>query len=90
MKNAVECEKNKAIDKLKNLFEKVYGEGIFVSRFSKLKNNELIERAKQLRDGVPFATPVFDGAKELDINQFFDLHQVIQVVRKSFNRRKNR
>ena len=70
--NAVECEKNpKAIDKLKNLFEKVYGEGIFVSRFSKLKNNELIERAKKLRDGVPFATPVFDGAKEFDINQFF-------------------
>ena len=48
--NAVECEKNpKAIDKLKNLFEKVYGEGIFVSRFSKLKNNELIERAKTKR-----------------------------------------
>ena len=70
--NAVECEKNpKAIDKLKNLFEKVYGEGIFVSRFSKLKNNELIERAKKLRDGVPFDTPVFDGAKEFDINQFF-------------------
>ena len=43
----------------------------FVSRFSKLKNNELIERAKKLRDGVPFATPVFDGAKEFDINQFF-------------------
>ena len=34
--------------------------------------NELIERARKLQDGVPFATPVFDGAKEFDINQFFN------------------
>ena len=27
----------------------------------------------QLKTGVPFATPVFDGAKELDINNYFTL-----------------
>ena len=27
----------------------------------------------QLKSGVPFATPVFDGAKELDINNYFTL-----------------
>ena len=71
---ALESEKNpKAIDELKNMFEKVYGKQIYDDRFSKLKNNELILRAKQLKEGVPFATPVFDGAKELDINQFFRL-----------------
>ena len=26
-----------------------------------------------MKDGVPFATPVFDGAKELDINNFFEI-----------------
>ena len=72
VEKALESEKNpKAIDELKNMFEKVYGKQIYDDRFSKLKNNELILRAKQLKEGVPFATPVFDGAKELDINQFF-------------------
>ena len=74
VEKALESEKNpKAIDELKNMFEKVYGKQIYDDRFSKLKNNELILRAKQLKEGVPFATPVFDGAKELDINQFFRL-----------------
>ena len=74
LEKANECEKNhKSIEDLKNLFEKVYGKEIFNERFLKLKNNELIERARKLQDGVPFATPVFDGAKELDINQFFNL-----------------
>ena len=74
LEKAIECEKKpKSIEDLKTLFEKVYGKEIFNERFSKLKNNELIERAKKLRHGVPFATPVFDGAKELDINEFFNL-----------------
>ena len=34
----------------------------FLMKGLKLKNNELIERARKLQDGVPFATPVFDGA----------------------------
>ena len=50
---------------------KVYGDKIYKERFDKLKADELIKRAINLKDGVPFATPVFDGAKELDINNFF-------------------
>ena len=74
LEKAFECEKNsKLIDDLKDLFKNVYGKEIFDERFSKLKSSELIERAKKLKDGVPFATPVFDGAKELDINHFFNL-----------------
>ncbi len=59
--------------KLKKLFKDVYGDDIFNDRFSKLSDSEIIERALQLRTGVPFATPVFDGAKELDINSYFSL-----------------
>jgi len=61
------------ISSLRDLFLKVYGKEIFAQRFDKLKNEELINRAIQLKDGVPFATPVFDGAKELDINNFFEI-----------------
>ena len=35
-----------------------------------LKDAEVVELAHNLRRGVPFATPVFDGAKEEDINRW--------------------
>ena len=64
MKQQLTLKNNKtSIDDLKNLFKKVYGDKIFKERFDKLKADELIKRAINLRDGVPFATPVFDGAK---------------------------
>ena len=66
VENAIESEKNpRAIENLKSLFEKVYGKEIYNSRFSKLKNNEIIERAKKLRDGVPFATQFLMVQKSL-------------------------
>ena len=61
------------IIKIKNLFKSVYGDKIFNDRISKLSDSEIIQRATQLKSGVPFATPVFDGAKELDINKYFTL-----------------
>ena len=56
------------ISEIKNLFQTVYGNELFKKRFEPLKDDELIQRAVNLRHGVPFATPVFDGAKEIDIN----------------------
>ena len=38
-----------------------------------LKEEELIELGSNLRHGVPIATPVFDGAKEGDIEKMLDL-----------------
>ena len=61
------------ISEIRNLFKTVYGNELFKKRFETLKDNELIQRAVNLRHGVPFATPVFDGAKEIDINSFFEL-----------------
>ena len=71
---ALEANQDKSnIAKIKNLFKNVYGEKIFNERISKLNDGEIIQRAIQLKTGVPFATPVFDGAKELDINNYFSL-----------------
>ena len=71
---SLECKTNKSrINDLKNLFKNVYGEKLHKERFSNLKDSELIQRGLNLKEGVPFATPVFDGAKELDINSFFNL-----------------
>ncbi|HQQ35188.1 MAG TPA: DNA-directed RNA polymerase subunit beta [Rugosibacter sp.] len=38
-----------------------------------LSDDEVVELAQNLERGVPFATPVFDGAKETDIKAMLDL-----------------
>ncbi len=40
---------------------------------SSLKENEIIELASNLRNGVPMATPVFDGAKESEVKSMLEL-----------------
>ena len=49
---------------------KVYGEEETIKA---LKEEELVELGNNLRHGVPIATPVFDGAKEADIEKMLDL-----------------
>jgi len=50
---------------IKDALTIAYGEGAEMPR----KNDELIELAGNLRNGMPIATPVFDGAREPDIVQ---------------------
>jgi DNA-directed RNA polymerase subunit beta len=38
-----------------------------------LTDAEILDLADNLRKGVPFATPVFDGAKETEIKHMLDL-----------------
>jgi DNA-directed RNA polymerase subunit beta len=45
-----------------------YGEDEFEGKVMKLDDVQCVEMANNLRPGVPFATPVFDGAREEDIN----------------------
>jgi DNA-directed RNA polymerase subunit beta len=58
------------LDRLKETIEKVYGKADGVS---KLTNEELVALGEQLRVGVPVASPVFDGARETDINEMLQL-----------------
>ncbi len=51
------------LDKLK----RIYGDEQFEADVSDLDDAELLEMAGNLRNGVPMATPVFDGAREDDI-----------------------
>ncbi|EPX83400.1 DNA-directed RNA polymerase subunit beta [Rubellimicrobium thermophilum DSM 16684] len=45
-----------------------YGEEAYQEAFAAMEEGELIERAEMVTRGVPIATPVFDGAKEADVN----------------------
>src|SRR5262249_22326407 len=60
----------KDLKPLKETLKKVYGEEETIKA---LKEEELVELGANLRHGVPIATPVFDGAKEADIEKMLDL-----------------
>ncbi len=55
---------------LKDMLRKVYGED---ETIKSLDDAQLVELGGNLRHGVPIATPVFDGAKEADIEKMLDL-----------------
>jgi DNA-directed RNA polymerase subunit beta len=55
---------------LKTTLKEVYGDD---ETIKSLNDNELIELGRNLSHGVPIATPVFDGAKEADIEQMLEL-----------------
>jgi DNA-directed RNA polymerase subunit beta len=54
--------------KVKDALKYAYGEETYSDAFSNMDDQRLIESAATVRKGVPIATPVFDGAKESDIN----------------------
>ncbi|MDO5648821.1 DNA-directed RNA polymerase subunit beta [Paracoccus sp. (in: a-proteobacteria)] len=45
-----------------------YGDDMYAETFDGMDDDTLVEHANTVRAGVPIATPVFDGAKEADVN----------------------
>jgi len=69
--NAVDLYHGKRDPKpLKELLRKIYGDD---ETIKSLDEKGLIELGSNLRHGVPISTPVFDGAKEADIEHMLDL-----------------
>ena len=46
-----------------------YGEETYNASLGKFSENDFLESAENVVNGVPIATPVFDGAKESDVNE---------------------
>lgn len=63
-----EYRRGSKTDNLKRKLKEVYGDKIYKADVSDLKDGEMVELCENLRNGVPIATPVFDGASENDIN----------------------
>jgi len=58
---------------IRSLFERVYNDSGRAERLDELSDAEVLAMAANLRQGVPFATPVFDGATEDEIRAMLDL-----------------
>ena len=63
----------KEIDKVREKLKEIYGKDYYDQVITKLSNKEIAELVQNLSNGVPIATPVFDGARTDDITQMLDL-----------------
>jgi DNA-directed RNA polymerase subunit beta len=52
---------------LRNKLKEIYGPEVFKSDIRPMEDKELQELGQNLGDGIPIATPVFDGARSEDI-----------------------
>ena len=68
-----EVVQNGNLSKLRDLLQTVYGDSVVESDIKSFSDEEVIELCSNLRKGVPMATPVFDGAREPDINQMLEM-----------------
>ena len=64
------AELRKFLDEIYNHDSKLHGERVDLKQFS---DAELLTLAQNLTDGVPMATPVFDGAAEAEIKKMLEL-----------------
>ena len=58
---------------LKAHLKDIYGEKQYEKEIAVLSDDEVVELAGNLKAGVPFATPVFDGAVEKDIVHMLEM-----------------
>ena len=73
--NQKKYEKN---EKLSNFLKQIYGKEIFEDKIDNLNKSEFKDLCENLTNGVPIATPVFDGAKEKDVTEMLKLAKLPQ------------
>jgi DNA-directed RNA polymerase subunit beta len=61
------------IAEIRDLLEKIYNTSGKQEDIASLSDAEVLDLAENLKDGVPFATPVFDGATEQEIKNMLEL-----------------
>tara|TARA_B110000037_G_scaffold90090_1_gene106609 strand:- start:96 stop:1739 length:1644 start_codon:yes stop_codon:yes gene_type:complete len=66
----------KTIDNLKEKLKSIYGDKYYTNVVSKLNKKELFELVENISNGVPIATPVFDGASTNDIKDMLDISKL--------------
>ena len=66
----------KAVSEVRAFLDKIYNSSGRAADIASLTDKEIVELAENLRDGVPFATPVFDGADESEIKTMLRLAQL--------------
>src|SRR5690348_662640 len=69
----VKKAQEQGISEIRKTLERIYVGGGEDKDLSKPTDEEVIQLAANLKEGVPFATPVFDGAAESEINSMLEM-----------------
>jgi DNA-directed RNA polymerase subunit beta len=64
---------NAKANELRKLLERIYASGARAEDLESLRDEDIVRLAENLKSGVPFATPVFDGATEKEIKEMLEL-----------------
>ncbi len=62
----------KRAEQIRKVYKDVFASSDLQERFAAMPDDEVVEHARHLIDGVPFASPVFDGAREQDIRRLLE------------------
>ena len=60
------------LGQLRTQLRGIYGKEVYSETVGGMEDEEVIELAGNLRAGVPMATPVFDGAREKEVNEMLE------------------
>ena len=60
-------------EKIENFLKSVYSKELFEDSIKKLSKSEFKDLCENIQNGIPIATPVFDGAKEQDVTEMLEL-----------------
>jgi len=68
--NQKKIEKN---EKTASFLKSVYGKDFYEESINSLSNREFKDLCENVQNGIPIATPVFDGAKEQDVTKMLEI-----------------
>jgi len=60
-------------EKIASFLQSAYGKEIYQDSVENLNNSEFKDLCENIKNGIPIATPVFDGAKEKDVTKMLEL-----------------
>ncbi len=69
----LQAQRKTMLKEIREFLAKVYTNEVQSAEFSAMSDDEVIELAKNLKGGVPMATPVFEGANEKEIKEMLTL-----------------
>ncbi|MFZ9391891.1 MAG: DNA-directed RNA polymerase subunit beta, partial [Burkholderiaceae bacterium] len=75
-------EAQASANEVRKYLEKVYNSSGHPEDLKHLADKEVLELASNLTDGVPFATPVFDGAAEKEIQNMLELAYPAEISKR--------
>jgi DNA-directed RNA polymerase subunit beta len=78
----LEQHREHEVKKIRDFLKQVYNHSGKQEDIDAMKDEQVLELAQNLRRGVPFATPVFDGATENEIRSMLDLAYPEQVSKR--------